>query len=334
MDPIRQLRFAALIVITLIGLGTVGYIYIEDMATLDAIYMTVITITTVGFQEVKPLSASGKWFTIILVLAGVSTLFAVVFWTIGRAIELTASEKMQHLFWRRRMEKAVKGVRNHYIICGYGRMGQAIAAEFRARKVPFVVVENNPEQISRLVAEKALVVEGDATEEKALREAGVEKAKGLIAVAPTDADNTFITLTAKGINPNIFVVARSIKTEDEPKLRRAGADRVMSPYIMGGKRMAWAVLRPAVVDFLESAVYSESLELEISEVTVSAQSEFVNKKLRESGVREKSGATVIAIRTKGGELNISPPPDIEIGEDDVLIAVGTPDQLESLQRMS
>ncbi len=213
-------------------------------------------------------------------------------------------------------------------------MGQTIASEFRARRVPFVVAENNPEQIPRLITEKALFVEGDATEEKCLRAAGVERAKGLITVAPTDADNTFITLTAKGINPNVFVVARSIKTEDEPKLRRAGADRVMSPYTLGGKRMAWAVLRPAVVDFLESALYSEGLELEISEVTVSAQSEFVNKKLRESGIREQSGATVIGVRSWGGAVTTSPAPDIQIGEGDVLIAVGTPDQLESLQRMS
>ena len=334
MDPIRQLRFAGLVVAVLILLGTVGYMAIEGLTFLDALYMTVITLTTIGYELVKPLSPAGKVFTIVLALSGVSTLFAVVFWTVGNAIEIAAAEKMQHLMWRRRMEKAIRGMKDHYIICGYGRMGQAIAAEFRSRKVPFVVVENNPEQAPRLLMEKALFVEGDATDEKTLLAAGVERAKGLIAVAPTDADNTFIVLTAKGINPKLFTVARSIKVEDEPKLRRAGADRVMSPYILGGKRMAWAVLRPTVVDFLESAMYSESLELEIGEVTATAKSEFANKTIRESGIREKSGATVIAIKSSGGALTSSPSPDIEIHEGDTLVVVGTPRQLEILQEMA
>ncbi len=331
MDPIRQLRFAALVAIMLVTLGTAGYMAIEGWPVLQAIYMTVITLTTVGYGLPGPLSRAGTIFTVVLILAGVSTIFAVVFWTIGNAIEVAATEKMQHLFWRKRMEKAIRGMKDHYIICGYGRMGQAIAEELRVYNIPFVVVENNEEQLPKLVAEKVLFVEGDATEDKALLAAGVERAKGLITVAPTDADNTFITLTAKGINPNLFVVARSIKVEDEPKLRRAGADRVMSPYILGGKRMAWAVLRPTVVDFLASAVYREGLELEIGEVAVTATSWFANKTIRKSDIREKSGATVIAIKSRDGELISSPSPDTEIHEGDVLVVVGTPGQLETLQ---
>ncbi|MDH7480478.1 MAG: potassium channel protein [Armatimonadota bacterium] len=334
MDPIRQLKFAVLVVFALIALGTFGYSYIENMPLLDALYMTVITITTVGYREVHPLSQDGKIFTIVLILAGVSTLFTVVFWTISNAIEFAATERMQHLFWRRRMQKSINSVKDHYIVCGYGRMGQAIASEFRRRNIPFVVVENNPEQLPKLVAERALFVEGDATDEKVLLAAGVERARGLISVAPTDADNTFIVLTAKGLNPNLYTVARSIKVEDEPKLRRAGADRVMSPYILGGKRMAWAALRPTVVDFLENALYSEEYELEISEVTVSADSEFVGKTLRESGIREKSGANVIALKTKEGALTPSPSPDVEIREGDVLVVLGTPKQLEALQKLA
>lgn len=334
MDPIKQIRFAIIVVIILLALGTVGYMTIEGWSYLDSLYMTVITLTTVGYEVVKPLSHAGKVFTIVLALSGVTTIFAVVFWTVGNAIELAASHQMQHLFWRRKMGKIIKNVKNHYIICGYGRMGQAIATEFRARNIPFVVVENNPEQLPKLITEKVLFVEGDATDEKMLIAAGVESAKGLITVAPTDADNTFIVLTARGINPNLFIVARSIRVEDEPKLRRAGADRVMSPYILGGKRMAWAVLRPSVVDFLESTLYSESLELEISEITVTAKSEFVNQTIRDSRIREKSGATVIAVKSRGGALTSSPSPDMEIREGDVLVAVGTPRQLETLQSMA
>lgn len=334
MDPFRQLRFAALVVFVLIILGTAGYMIIEGWPLLTALYMTVITISTVGYNIPHPLSPAGIVFTVVLILAGVSTVFAVVFWTIGNAIEVAASEKMQYLFWRRKMDKAIKVIKDHYIICGYGRMGQAIAGEFIAHKVPFVVVENNPEQLPKLIAQKLLFVEGDATDEKVLQEAGVERARGLISVAPSDADNTFIVLTARGLNPNLFIVARSIKIEDEAKLRRAGADRVMSPYILGGKRMAWAVLRPTVVDFLESAVDHDSLHLELGEVTVSAESDFVSKTIRESGIRERSGATVVGIRTRTGAFTSSPSPDITIHEGDVLVVVGTPDQLEGVYRMS
>lgn len=334
MEPFRQLRFAALVVTVLILLGTMGYMIIEGWPFLTALFMTVTTISTVGYNIPHPLSRAGEIFTIVLILAGVSTVFAVVFWTIGNAIEVAASEKMQYLFWRRKMEKQIKTIRDHYIICGYGRMGQAIAGEFCARNVPFVVVESNPEQLPKLVAQRVLFIEGDATDENVLLSAGVERAKGLISVAPSDADNTFIVLTARGQNPNLFIVARSIKIEDEAKLRRAGADRVMSPYILGGKRMAWAVLRPNVVDFLETAVDSESLQLELGEVTVSATSDFVNRTIRESGIRERSGATIVGVRTRTGALTSSPSPDIVIHEGDILVAVGTPRQLESLQRMA
>jgi voltage-gated potassium channel len=334
MEPFKQLRFAVLVVLVLITLGTFGFIYIENLSLINALYMTINTLTTTGFEVVKPLTRAGKVFTMVLALTGVFIIFTVVFSAIVNAIEVAASEKMQRLIWRRRMDKIIRGIRDHYIICGYGRMGQAIAGEFRSRKVSFVVIENNPEQLPRLIAEKVVFVEGDATDDKVLQAAGIGNARGLIAVAPTDADNTFIVLTAKGMNPRLFIVARSIKAEDEPKLRRAGADRVMSPYILGGKRMAWAVLRPNVVDFLESAVYSESLELEITEVLVNGTSEFTGKTIRESGIREISGATVVAVRSKGGALMSSPAPDIQINDGDVLIAVGTPKQLEALQKMA
>lgn len=334
MDPFRQLRFAALVIVALIGLGTIGYMFIEGWSPLDSLYMTVITLTTVGYEVVKPLSRAGKVFTIVLSVSGVSLVFAVVFYAIGNAIEIASAEPLRHMFWRRKMEKLIASLKDHYIICGYGRMGQAIAGEFRAQGVPFVVVEHNPEQLPKLVAEKALFVEGDAADERILIAAGVERAKGLISVAPTDADNTFIVLTAKGINPNLFVVARSIRIEDEPKLRHAGADRVMSPYILGGKRMAWAVLRPTIVDFLESAVYNESLQLELGEITISKGSGLANKTLRESGIREQAGATIIAMKQSSGALITSPLPDTQLHEGDVLIAIGTSSQLQILQGLA
>ena len=318
----------------LLGLGTLGFHTIVHLNLIDSIFATIITLTTIGIETSKPLDMYGKVFVGLLAISGVFVIFILLFSAIGKAIEFAASDKMHKMFWRRKMDKAIRGMKNHYIVCGYGRMGQAIAGEFCSRKVPFVVIESNPEQIPRLIEHKVLFVEGDASDEEALREAGVESAKGLISVAPSDADNTFIVLTARGINSRLFIVARSIKMEDEPKLRRAGADRVISPYILGGKRMAWAVLRPAVVDFLESAIYSESLELEISQVTVTGRSAFANKSLRDSGIRERTGATIIAAKSRGGALTSSPSPDIIIREGDTLIAVGTSQQLESLQSIA
>ncbi len=334
MEPFRQLRFAALVVAVLILLGTFGYMVIERWPFLTSLYMTVITISTVGYNVPRPLSEAGQIFTIVLILAGVSTVFSVVFWTIGNAIEMAASEKTQYLFWRRKMDKSIKTIKDHYIICGYGRMGQAISGEFSAKHTPFVVIENNPEQLPKLISRNIPFVEGDATDETILMDAGVERAVGLISVAPSDSDNTFIVLTARGLNPKLFIVARSIKAEDEAKLKRAGADKVMSPYIQGGRRMAWAVLQPNVIDFLESAIDSESLHLELCETMVTAVSEFVNKTLRDSRIREVSGATVVGIKTPTGILTSSPSPDTEIHEGDVLVAVGTPAQLEALQKMA
>jgi len=332
MDLFRQLKIAGIVVLALLVIGTAGYMLIEHVSLIDAVYMTVGVLTTLGIT--RELSPAGKVFTSTFALGGVFAIFTVVFWAVGNAVQTAASEKTHKLLGRRKMDKAIGAIKNHYIICGYGRMGQAIAKEFRSRGVPFVVIENNPEQLPRLVEEKALYVEGDASDEDTLLSAGIRNARGLIAVAPTDPDNTFIVLTAKGINPKLFVVARSIKTEDEPKLRRAGADRVMSPYILGGKRMAWAVLRPTVVDFLESAVFSESLEMEISEIPVNENTSFANKSLRQSGIRERSGATVFAIKNPSGALTSSPSPDQQMRPGDVLIAVGTPRQLETLQRMA
>jgi voltage-gated potassium channel len=331
MDAFRQLRFAGLALLALMGLGTLGFHNLEGLDLLDSLFATVITLTTLGVETSKPLSRDGKIFVILLSLTGIFVIFIVLFSAIGNAIEFAASEKMHRIFWRRKMDKSIKNLKNHYIICGYGRMGQAIAGEFCSRNVPFVVVECNSEQIPKLIDQKVFFVEGEASDEATLIEAGAEHAKGLISVMPTDADNTFVVLTARGINPKMFIAARSIKIEDESKLRRAGADRVISPYILGGRRMAWAVLRPAVIDFLEMAMYSERIELEISQVTVMDGSSLANKSLRESGIREKTGATVIAIRSDDGMFTSSPSPDVRIVQGNTLIAVGTSTQLSALQ---
>lgn len=331
MDVLRQLRFAALLLLLLLLAGTLGYHEYMNMRLFDALYATVTTLIPVS---TKPSSDAAKVFIMVLAGSGYFIIFAIVLGNIAHAVEVASSEQMQHMLRRRKLDKTIRSMQNHYIICGYGRMGQAIASEFRARKVPFVVVEDNEEQMPGLIEQKALFVEGDASDEKILMQAGVTRAKGLISVAPSDADNTFIVLTAKGINPALFVVARSILVEDEPKLRRAGADRVISPYILGGKRMAWAMLRPNVIDFLDNTFYSETIELEIEEIEISSTSKFVNARIRDTEIRMLSGATVVAIKARDGALTSSPSPDLELQDGDILIAVGTRDQLASLQKLA
>lgn len=235
---------------------------------------------------------------------------------------------------RRKMDKLIANLSDHYIICGYGRMGQQIAKEFTRRNVPFVVVESNPVQLPKLNEQNVPYVEGKASEDEALIKAGIQRAKGLICVAATDEANVFITLTARGLNTNLFIVARSILEENEGKLRRAGADKVMSPYILGGRRMAAAVLKPKVMDFLELVVHSENLELEIGDFIVSPASELVGKTIRDSGIRHNCGVTILAVRRTNGELIANPCADLVIQEGDELIVMGQPAQIEETERIS
>jgi len=333
MDPIRQLRFAALVVLVLIGLGTVGYIYIEHMSPLDALYMTVITITTVGYREVAPLSPAGKVFTIVLVLTGVSTLFTVVFWTIGNAVEFAAADEMKHLFWRRRMESAIAKVKDHYIICGYGRIGSLVASEFQRRPLPFLVIERSEQKVIAM-ARDFPVINGDATEEHVLLEAGIDRAKGLITVLHSDADNLFVTLTARDLNPKLYIISRYEEPKSELKLLRAGADKVISPYIIGGTRMAMAVLRPAVIDFIELATASESLGLQMEEVLLARGSPLAGRALVETEIRSRLNIIIIAIKKASGHMEFNPAAETVLAEGEKLIAIGEREDLRQLEAMA
>ena len=232
------------------------------------------------------------------------------------------------------MEDRISKLSDHFIICGFGRMGQQIARDLARHKVPFVVIEINPEQIPKLRAWKIPFVEGNASEDNVLLAAGVKRAKGLVTVAPTDADNIFVTLSARVLNPKVYIVARSILEDNEDKIRRAGADRVMSPYVLGGRRMAAAVLHPQVMDFLETALHSEDRELQMQGVFITENSQFADRSLRESSIREVSGATVVAIKRADGQLVGNPAPDAVLRMGDMMIALGNPSQLTSLRKLA
>lgn len=326
-NPVRRLRIILILIGFLIVMGTSGYRLIEGWSWRESLFMTMITLSTVGYQEVHPLSANGEVFSIVLIGVGV----VLVAMLVSSGVQLAVSEQIRNILGRRRMERELNKIRDHEIICGFGRMGQQIVREFRRYNVPHVVIEDNPDQLPRLNEWKVPHVIGDATEDDVLIQAGVLRAKGLVAVASTDADNIFITLSARGLNPKLRIVARSMREEDEEKLRRAGADKVLSPYIIGGRRMAAAVMNPEVVEFLDLAMHSGNLDLELGEIPVSSQAPFTGKPIHECGIRENTQCQVVALKKKG-ELFSTPNPQMILEEGDILIIIGNAEQLEAMRR--
>ena len=329
-DPIKQFRLALMALVALIVLGTFGYHILMRWTILDSAYMTVITLATVGYKEVHPLDPTGKIFTMTMVVFGVS----IVFWAGASLIEVVVGEQVWHALQRKRMIKHISAINDHYIVCGFGRMGQQIVKDLTHENIPHVVIETNPEQLPKLIAQDIAYVEGNASNDKILIAAGIERAKGLITVAPTDEDNVFITLSARALNPNLYIVARSIQEENENKLRMAGANRVMSPYVLGGRRMATAVLRPNVLDFLELALHTDNLQLRVEELLVDPNSRVAGKTMDVCEIRSEIGATVLAVKKATGKTIANPPPDQMIDPGDILIVLGDPEQLEKAQKLT
>lgn len=302
--------------------------FIEDMTFLDALYMTVITLGTVGFKEVKELDDNGKIFTIILILTG----FGLFSYTLTVGAKIIVEGEIKEVFKRRKMSKEIKSLSGHYVICGYGRMGSIIARELRAYKMPLVIVEKNAENIKD--DESILYIIGDATHDETLKKAGIERAKGLITVLPSDAENLYVVLSARELNQDLFIVARAVDKEAERKLRRAGADRVVSPYFIGGLRIAHTVLRPNVVDFLEFATRAEHLEIQIEEIEVSPNSTLIGKTIAQSGLGRDLGVIVIAIKRRDGRMKFNPTSQTLIKEGDILIVLGNTDNLLNLEKIA
>lgn len=330
MKPVRHLRISLLVLISTIGLGTLGYALIEGWSLFDALYMTVITLATVGFQEVHPLTVHGRAFTVLLIVFGAST----IAYTIGSLLQFMVEGQLRSILGRKKLAKEIGKLQNHYIICGFGRIGTLISSEFRSRPVPFVVVERDPEICQRLAAEGILFVEGDATDDEALIEAGIQRARGLITVVDSETANVYITLTARGLNPDLFILARCGEEGTEKKLIRAGANKVISPYKIGATRMAWAVLRPSVVDFIDIAVGSQNLELQLEEIRVAPGSTLVDKTLVSSGIRRDWGIMIIAIKKSDGQMMFNPEPTTVIEAEDVLITIGERPAIQNLEQVA
>lgn len=322
----RRLIIALALVLFIVSFGTIGYIVVEGWNFQDSLYMTVTTLTTVGYREVRELSSAGRWFTIILIIGGVGTML----YALSAGAKVLMEGEFQEVLGRRRLEKKMKELKDHYIICGYGRMGKIIVRELKSEKVKFAVIEKNA--ILHEKEEDFLII-GDATQDELLKEVGIERAKGLITVLPTDAENLYVVLSAKGLNPNLFIVARAGEEGSEQKLLRAGADRVISPYHIGGLRIAHTVLKPAVVDFIELATQSGNIDLQLEEISIPDVSRFSGLSLDQCGFGKELGVIIVAIKKTSGDMQFNPTFRTLVEPGDTLIALGEVSKLKALEEM-
>ncbi len=325
----RRLRWLLTILLLTIGVSTLGYRVLEGGTIVDALYMTVITIATVGFREVYPLSEGGKIFTIFVIVFST----VILAYTIGTLGQLLVEGQIREILGRRKMEKKVKKLQDHFIIVGYGRVGQMVYSEISKSGEPCVVIESDPEMMALLERDGALYVEGSAIEDEVLLEAGIKDARTLVDTIPDEADSVFIALSARQFNKNLFIIARADTKSGEKKLLRAGADRVILPYEIGGKRMAMASLRPNVVDFMTLESLGAHLGLSIEEVEIFREAQVEGKTLKEVDLRHKYGLTVIGIKKPSGDLQMHPPAETKMEEGDILVLIGKTDDLEKLSEL-
>ena len=324
----KRLIFALIFITCVVIAGSAGYMLIEGWSCLDSLYMTIITIASVGYKEIHDLSPNGRIFTIILIISGVGS----VTYALTTIAKIVVEGEIQEIFGRKRLEKKIKELKNHYIVCGYGRMGRIICRELKEKDIKFVIIEKEPDTFES--GEETLVLKGDATKDENLKEAGIEKAKGLISVLPTDAENLFVVLSARELNPKLFIVARAGEEGSEQKLLRAGADRVVSPYHIGGLRIAHTVLKPAVVDFIEFATKSGNIDLQMEEITVQNNSKLAGLTLDECGIGRDLGIIVVAIKNASGDMKFNPTFRTAIKAGDTLIALGEIPKLKTLEDMA
>ncbi len=328
-DPVRGFQLSILTLVIIIACATAVYMLLEHMSLTDALYMTLITISTVGFGEVRPLSQAGRIFTMVLILLGVG----VVTTTISNAIGIVLGPRLWLSIRQRNMERLLMNIDHHYIVCGYGRMGQQIIGDLQARGEPFVLVEADPERQTDLLEANLPFVIGDATADETLLEAGIERAHGLVAAVDSDADNVMIVLTARELNPKLFIVARVTSGENENKLRRAGANRVVSPYQIGGHRLALALLRPAVSDFLDRIFsFHEDMDMEIGQIYLRAGSRLAGQTIASCDLRARHNVSILAIQKPNREVIITPSPAQELDVGSTLIIIGTPETIYELEK--
>lgn len=315
---------------TVIGIGCTGYMTFAGAPLFESVYMALTTITTIGYGEIFPLGRVGRIFNIFYIVIGVATVL-VAFGVLTQAmIEL----ELSGYFQKRRRRRMINNLKSHFIVCGYGRVGRSASEELKKSGVPILVVDKSEERVERAIQAGLLAVAADSTRDEVLRDVGIDRARGLIAALSTDADNTYLILTAKALNPLLPVATRVSEEESERKLRRAGADVVFAPYTITGQRLSQSLLKPHVNEFIDFTTGNDmGLDIRIEQVQVSATSEYVSKSLRQAQLRAELGVIVLAIRKVSGQMIFNPPADAEIGAGDHLIVMGQPAQLRRLEEL-
>ncbi len=331
MSPLgpRKIIKGFVILLVILMIGSLGYMTIEKWNFSDSLYMTIITITTVGFREVGSISKEGRIFTIFIIFSGMG----IIAYIFGMTAQAMVDFQVGAILGRRKLGRTLRSIKNHYIICSFGRIGKIICQELKANKSPMVVIDNDPETVQILEEEGIPYIIDDATSEEALIEVGVERARGVVAVVASDADNLFITMSARGLNPDMFIVARADEEQTEKKLLRVGADRVVMPYLIGGRKMAQTIIKPAVTDFLEFTIHNKEIGLEMEELVVSEKSPLRGITLVDSGIRQETDVIIVAIRTKAGEMKFNPSSITRIETGDTLISLGKSEDLNKLAKI-
>jgi voltage-gated potassium channel len=323
----RRLVWLGLLIVAALASGTVGFTLIEGFDPFDAFYMTLTTITTVGYNEIHHLSRAGRIFNSFVIVFGVTTMF----FAIGAMTQTVIEMELGEFFGKRRMKRMIDKLEKHYIVCGYGRVGRAAAQELRREGVALVVVDRNPEKVERAIREEVPAVCGDSTQDASLEEAGVRRARGLVAALATDADNLFLILSAKTLHPGLKVAARAGDDRAEEKLRRAGADTVFAPYTHAGHQLALSLVRPHVLQFLDVASKNIGLDVCLEQMRVSPGSEMASKSLKQVQLRRDLGVIVLAIRKGDGEMLFNPPAEAVLEEGDFLIVMGEHGNVRKLE---
>ena len=328
MPSSRHLLISILLMVLILLFGTIGYMMLEGWRPLDALYMTIITLTTVGYTEINPLSEEGRAFTVVLIMFGVGLFLYVA----GAVVQFMVEGRIRILFGRRRLDKQIGQLKNHYIICGYGRIGRVLAHKLAQKPMDVVIIEQNRDLVPVMEADQVLYVSGSATEEANLIKAGIHKANGLVAVLATDTDNVFLVLTARQLNPELFIMARASREESKITLEAAGASKVESPYDIGAANMAQRIIRPTVTSFLDLAFAYRRTDIQMEEIRVHRDSDLVGVMLKDSGIRQKYKLILIAIKQADGEMIFNPSFETVLRGGDMVVAVGQRDNLVALEQ--
>jgi voltage-gated potassium channel len=320
-------RLSVALLTFIVAGGTIGYSAIEGWDLWDAFYMTVISVTTVGYREVHPLSRPGEVFTVMVVTFGVATVLYTFSFLMARLVE----GDLQNRWVQRRSRRMLDDLTHHFIICGFGRIGQIIAREFARQAVPFVIIERDPDRMKEAIEAGYLAVEADASSEAVLQRIGIGRARGFIAAVSTDAENVYAVLTARLVRPDLYIIGRAETEDAKQKLLRAGCDRVLSPYQIGGMQLAQTALRPAVVDFVQLATTSENLDLNMEQVQIAAGASLVGKTIVAAGLRQRFGVVVVGIQRANGAMEFNPPPESVMAVGDFLVVLGETKNLRELE---